>query len=945
MPRRVNRIPRWTFLVGLLCLAVSPQALAQPQALLIQDDIPWGSQAWQGELANAGIPYVEIGSADLAAENLLAYDLVITSSVSGGTYNLQLINQLTEFESYVTAGGVVIWSGCTQNGQHPYPDPPFGGINEYDADYTNVIVDALHPLLDGVTPPITGSSSSHNTFDQLPIGAHVILEHSDTGDPVLYVLEDGLGMLIATGLTWEFGWGQGWENGTILVNALDYGWNHNPCTGADGDGDGWTDCDGDCDDTDEDVHPGAAESCNDGVDSNCDGQLDELADHDGDGFTNCSGDCDDFQAEAYPGGVEVCDFVDNDCDGWVDENMDLDGDGYTECQGDCDDGDPAVNPGADEVCNGIDDDCDGDADEGFDEDGDGWTVCDGDCDDNDDTVYPGAPEICDQQDNDCNGLPDEFVDVDGDGSTVCDGDCDDQDPAVYPGANETLNQADDDCDGWADEDFLLEGDVIIAELMHDPLAVLADYGEWIELFNTTPFDINLIGWRFHDGGQYGDEFVVEDEVIVPVGGVVLLANNDDPAINGGLPAVDYMFPRVDYVLGSQHVDYVVVEVDGLEIDRVEYDITTWPTAQGYSMSLDTPDHDGVANDDPDSWCLADPAWTYGDGDRGSPGVRNHPCCLDEDGDGHTTCGADGIAATGDEDCDDADVDFHPGATELCDGLDNDCDTFLPLDEQDLDGDGYLACDGDCDDLEAEVYPLATEICDGIADNNCDGNLDYNDIDDDGDGVAECAGDCSDLLADVYPGAPELCDGLDNDCNGTVDDGVVFEDWYEDADGDGYGNPAVSQSTCEGAPGPDWVTDGTDCDDANPNTNPGAEEACEDGADQDCDGLIDEADPDCSGDDDTGDDDTGDDDTGDDDTGDDDTGDDDTGDDDTGDDDSGDDDASGDDDDDDDDDDGYPPPNNCSCRQAPVGQAPWALLGFGVVALGLARRRTTAWRTR
>ena len=104
--------------------------------------------------------------------------------------------------------------------------------------------------------------------------------------------------------------------------------------------------------------------CN-GTDDDCDGLVDEGFDQDNDGYTTCEGDCDDGNALRYPGAFELCNGVDEDCDGLVDEGFDLDGDGYTVCQSDCNDSNAAVHPGATEVCNNTDDDCDGLTDEGF----------------------------------------------------------------------------------------------------------------------------------------------------------------------------------------------------------------------------------------------------------------------------------------------------------------------------------------------------------------------------------------------------------------------------------------------------------------------------------------------------------------------------------------------------------------------------------------------------
>ena len=230
----------------------------------------------------------------------------------------------------------------------------------------------------------------------------------------------------------------------------------------DDDGDGWTEADGDCDDGHDDVHPGAPESP-DHVDNDCDGNVDEgtnYYDDDGDGWTEADGDCDDGHAGSYPGAPEYADGLDNDCNGFIDEGMDAgdgDGDGFSAAEGDCDDGHADIHPGAPEVADHVDNDCDGQIDEGtdyYDDDGDGWTEADGDCDDAHPGVNPMAPEYADGLDNDCNGEVDDDMDgddADGDGFSEADGDCDDHDPNIHPGATDGDNGRDDDCDGIVDE--------------------------------------------------------------------------------------------------------------------------------------------------------------------------------------------------------------------------------------------------------------------------------------------------------------------------------------------------------------------------------------------------------------------------------------------------------------------------------------------------------------
>ena len=163
------------------------------------------------------------------------------------------------------------------------------------------------------------------------------------------------------------------------------------------------------------------------------------------------------------------------------------------------------------------------------------------------------------------------------------------------------------------------GDIVITEIMQNPSAVSDANGEYFEVYNSTSADIDLDGWVIRDDDS--DSHTIGSSVIVPAGGYAVLARNGDTGTNGGLTA-DYVY-GTDITLANGD-DEVVLECDGTEIDRVNYDGgPNFPDPNGASMNLNPSNLNATDNDTGSNWCESNSS--YGDGDLGTPGAANDAC--------------------------------------------------------------------------------------------------------------------------------------------------------------------------------------------------------------------------------------------------------------------------------------------------------------------------------
>jgi hypothetical protein len=628
--------------------------------------------------------------------------------------------------------------------------------------------------------------------------------------------------------------------------------------------------------------------CNEGTD-HCDTMCDTMPDADRDGrrALECGGDdCDDADPNRYPGNPEVCDpsshdedcrdttfgFVDADMDGFVDATCCNTTAAGTACGDDCNDLRPTVNPSAMEVCDGLDNNCGGGTDEGVqqvfyvDRDGDafgvndaatnmlacfrpmGYSDIDGDCNDDPamggDDIHPGAFDACDGTiDHDCDMVVDNPP-----GGCSCTVGTDPPRPCLLPGAcsaametctatgwddsacralssTETCNGVDDDCDGTTDD------------------------------------GVQITCYLDADGDRY--------------------------AAMGALP-VDVCPDAARPFVGGCPINLTDRPPSGTSIDCDDTNRDVSPAGVETCNGMND-DCDASVDEMLRITCYPD-----GDSDSYAPVSSSALQCPDASRPTFGMCPVfltNRAPTAGMTDCADNNSLVSPGQPEVCDAsmVDEDCDTMVNEGVTvacyvDLDVDGFAASGAsmaplcpdmmgncpvgytrtaptgmtttDCNDANPTIAPGRAESC-NLVDDNCNGMTDegvqlrfYRDADNDLYGDASMSTmactppsgfvtdntDCNDTTNEIRPGAMEVCNCIDDDCDMLADEMLTLVTVYRDADGDTYGNPAMSAMRCGTCGG--YAANNTDCNDGNAGIHPGASDLCGNGIDEDCSGTAD-----------------------------------------------------------------------------------------------------------
>lgn len=173
---------------------------------------------------------------------------------------------------------------------------------------------------------------------------------------------------------------------------------------------------------------------------------------------------------------------------------------------------------------------------------------------------------------------------------------------------------------------LAPGDLVISEVMYNPTKVADDVGEWFEITNVTPNDLDLGGLQITSSDK---TFVVPAGTPIQGGGRIVIGAELDTAINGGV-AVQVAYGKV---LGlTNGADDLVLTSNGVVVDSLVWSTSAgWPSLSGVSLTLSPALLTATDNDLPGSWCGS--TTLMANGEKGTPGAANDLCLVDSDGDG------------------------------------------------------------------------------------------------------------------------------------------------------------------------------------------------------------------------------------------------------------------------------------------------------------------------